>query len=104
MEVITIESQAFQLLLEKIDALHAEVQRMKNPVDQFATEWIDGDEVMKMLNISRRTLCNYGSQGLLNPSRIGKRKFYNVQDVKRMPISKKTDEKSGQPAEINSSL
>ena len=84
MEVITIESKAFQLLLEKIDALHAEVQRMKNPVNQFATEWIDGDEVMKMLNISRRTLCNYGSQGLLNPSRIGKRKFYNVQDVKRM--------------------
>jgi len=84
MEVITIESQAFQLLLEKIDALHAEMQRMKNPVDQFATEWIDGDEVMKMLNISRRTLCNYGSQGLLNPSRIGKRKFYDVSDVKRM--------------------
>ena len=84
MEVITIESQAFQLLLEKIDALHAEVQRMKNPADQFATEWIDGDEVMKMLNISRRTLCNYGSQGILNPSRIGKRKFYNVSDVKRM--------------------
>lgn len=84
MEVITIESQAFQLLLEKIDALHAEVQRMKNPVDQFATEWIDGDEVMKMLNISRRTLCNYGSQGLLNPSRIGKRKFYHAPYVKRM--------------------
>lgn len=104
MEVITIESQAFQLLLEKIDALHAEVQRMKNPVDQFATEWIDGDEVMKMLNISRRTLCNYGSQGLLNPSRIGKRKFYNVSDVKRMLKSKNTDEKLGQPTEINSSL
>jgi hypothetical protein len=84
MEVITIESQAFQLLLEKIDALHAEVQRMKNPVDQFATEWIDGDEVMKMLNISRRTLCNYGSQGLLNPSRIGKRRFYDVKEVSEM--------------------
>ena len=44
MEVITIEHQAFQKLLDKIDALHAEVQRMKNPVDQFATEWSDGDE------------------------------------------------------------
>ena len=84
MEVITIEHQAFQKLPDKIDALHAEVQRMKNPVDQFSAEWIDSDEVMKMLNISRRTLCNYGSQGLLNPSRIGKRKFYNVLDVKRM--------------------
>lgn len=78
MELIIIESQAFQLLPEKIDALHAEVQRIKNHVDQFATDWIDGDEVMKMLNISRWTLCNYGNQGLLNPSRIGKRKCYNV--------------------------
>lgn len=42
-----------------------------------------------MLIISRRTLCNYGSQGLLNPSRIGKRKFYNVLDVKRMLIENK---------------
>lgn len=52
MEVITIEHQAFQKLLDKIDALHAEVQRMKNPVDQFAHEWIDSYDVMKMLNIS----------------------------------------------------
>jgi hypothetical protein len=57
-----------------------------------------------MLNISRRTLCNYGSQGILNPSGIGKRKFYNVLDVKRMLKSKKTDEKLEQPTEINSSL
>jgi hypothetical protein len=58
MEVITIEHQAFQKLLDKIDALHAEMQRMKNPVGQFATEGIDSYDVMKMLNISRRTLCN----------------------------------------------
>ncbi|MFN6335360.1 MAG: helix-turn-helix domain-containing protein [Sphingobacteriales bacterium] len=82
MEVITIESQAFQLLLEKIDALHAEVQRMKNPVDQFVTEWIDGDEVMKMLNISRRTLCNYVNQGKLHPRRIQKRSYFKIADIK----------------------
>ena len=32
MEVITIETQAYKILLEKIDAIHAELQRMKNPV------------------------------------------------------------------------
>lgn len=42
-----------------------------------------------MLIISRWTLCNYGSQGLLNPSRVGKRKFYNVTDVKRILIENK---------------
>jgi hypothetical protein len=52
MEVITIETQAFQMLIAKIDALHAEVSRKRNPVDQFAMEWVDTYDVMKMLNIS----------------------------------------------------
>lgn len=82
MEVITIQHQAFQKLLDKIDALHAEVQRMKNPVDQFAHEWIDRDEVMRMLNISRRTLCNYVTQGKLHPRRIQKRSYFKIADIK----------------------
>ncbi len=84
MEVITIETQAYKTLLEKIDAMHAELQRMKNPVDQFAHEWVDSECVMKMLGISRRTLCNYVSQGKIKSSKIGKRCFYKVQEVKQM--------------------
>jgi hypothetical protein len=36
MEVITIESQAFKLLLGKIENIQAEITRKHNPVDQFA--------------------------------------------------------------------
>jgi predicted site-specific integrase-resolvase len=37
-----------------------------------------------MLGISRRTLCNYVSQGKIKSSKIGKRCFYKVQEVKEM--------------------
>jgi hypothetical protein len=53
MEVITIESQAFQMLIAKIDTLFAEVSLKHNPVYQFAMGWVDTYDVMKMLNISR---------------------------------------------------
>jgi hypothetical protein len=38
MEVITIEKQAFLWLLKKFNAMHVELQHMKNPEDQFAHE------------------------------------------------------------------
>lgn len=84
MEVITIESEAYKNLISKIDQLHNEIIRIQNPVDQFAQEWIDSYDVMKMLNISRRTLYNYMNQGKLKSSRIGKRNFFRVQEVKEI--------------------
>lgn len=84
MEVITIESEAYKNLISKIDQLHNEIIRIQNPVDQFAKEWLDSYDVMKMLNISRRTLYNYMNQGKLKSSRIGKRNFFKVQEVKEM--------------------
>jgi hypothetical protein len=84
MEVITIETQAYKTLLEKIDAMHAELQRMKNLVDQLAHEWVDNAYVMKILGIILRTLCNFVSRGKIKSSKIGKRFFYKLQEVKQM--------------------
>jgi len=38
--------------------LHAEISHKHNPGDQFPMEWVDTYGVMKMLNISRRTLID----------------------------------------------
>jgi uncharacterized protein YoxC len=81
MEVITIETQAFQMLIAKIDALHAEVSRKHNPVDQFAMEWVDTYDVMKMLNISRRTLSNYSKTGKLQSTRINNKSYFKVKEI-----------------------
>jgi hypothetical protein len=81
MEVITIESQAFKLLLEKIDTIQAELLRKQNPVDQFAIEWVDTYDVMKMLHISRRTLSNYVKSGRLKSTRINNKSYFKVVDI-----------------------
>lgn len=84
MEVITFESEAYKALMSKIEELHQVIIRNQNPVDQFSHEWVDSNDVMKMLGISRRTLCNYVRQGKLKSSRIGKRNFFKVNEVKEM--------------------
>ena len=86
MEVITFESEAYKALISKIEELHQVIIRNQNPVDQFSHEWVDSNDVMKMLGISRRTLCNYISQGKIKSSRIGKRNFFKIQEVIEMMI------------------
>lgn len=81
MEVITIYSQAFKLLLEKIDTIQAELLRKQNPVDQFAIEWVDTYDVMKMLHISRRTLSNYVKSGRLKSTRINNKSYFKVAEI-----------------------
>jgi hypothetical protein len=81
MEVITIESQAFKLLLEKIDTIQAELLRKQNPVDQFAIEWVDTYDVMKMLHISRRTLSNYVKSGRIKSKRINNKSYFRVAEI-----------------------
>lgn len=84
MEVITFESEAYKAMMSKIEQLHQVMIQSQNPVNQFSNEWIDNNDVMKMLGISRRTLCNYIRQGKIKSSRIGKRSYFKVQEVNQM--------------------
>ena len=86
MEVITFESEAYKAMMLKIEQLHQVMIQSQNPVNQFSNEWIDSNDVMKMLGISRRTLCNYVRQGKLKSSRIGKKCFFKVQEVREVMI------------------
>ncbi|MHB1922984.1 MAG: hypothetical protein ACYCOO_12205 [Chitinophagaceae bacterium] len=81
MEVITIESHAFQMMLAKIDALHLEVSRMQNPVNQFSLEWVDTYNVLKMLNIFKRTLSNYNEMGKLQSTRINNKSYFKIKEI-----------------------
>ena len=84
MEVITFESEAYKALISKIEVLHKVIIRNRNPFDQFSDEWVDSNDVMKILNISRKTLYNYMNHGKLKSSRIGKWKFIKAQEVKEV--------------------
>jgi hypothetical protein len=62
--------------------LQSEMDSLKNPVDDFTTKWVDTYDVMAMLRVSRRTMDNYIKAGKLTPTRIQKRNYFAINQVK----------------------
>jgi predicted transcriptional regulator len=69
-------------LKSMVAQMQSKIESIENPVDDFLTKWIDTFEVMRMLNISRRTIDNYIKAGKLKPVRINKRNHFAVVEVK----------------------
>jgi len=69
-------------LKSMVAQMQSKIESIENPVDDFLTKWIDTFEVMRMLNISRRTIDNYIKAGKLKPLRINKRNHFAVAEVK----------------------
>ena len=56
-------------------------QFQKNQLDVFKDAWIDGQEVMLALHISKRTLQSLRDNGTLPFSRINGKFYYKVSDL-----------------------
>jgi len=70
MEVITIQSDAFQAIMDRLEAMESYFKHVvKN--QPLSEGWLDIDETCKLLKISRRTLQGYRDGGLLTFSQIG---------------------------------
>jgi hypothetical protein len=93
MEVITIENQAFSQLLSNIENLTREIrsqnQNIKTSSNQtkpkeklaLGDEWLDNEDVCKVLRVTKRTLQNYRDNFVLPYSQIGKKILYKASDV-----------------------
>ena len=81
---ITNEMLMEQLMEMKsmIMNLQSEMESLKNPVDDFTTKWVSTSDVMSMLRVSRRTIDNYIKAGKLIPTRINKRNYFAINQVK----------------------
>lgn len=79
MNVITIEHEAFQQIADRLEALEKGLHLRAE--EHFHNTWMDGQKVMKMLDIGRRTLQNYRNQGKLGFSQIGKKIYYRTSEV-----------------------
>jgi hypothetical protein len=89
MEAITTKNITNEMLMEQfiemksmLTNLQAEINSLKNPVDDFTSKWVDTYDVMAMLRVSRRTMDNYIKAGKLTPSRINKRNYFAINQVK----------------------
>jgi hypothetical protein len=78
MEVVTIQSEAFNEIVKKIEAVHSRLDaKEKEPKEK----WLDNQELMLLLKISKRTAQHYRDSGLISFSQVGNKIYYKLSDV-----------------------
>lgn len=95
MDVITIESKAFNELKEKLEAVSSYIYSLERPVSNEEEEWVDGTEVCQFLRICDRTLQRLRSKGIVPYSTIGGKNYYQISQLRRLlkeRLIKSTDE------------
>lgn len=102
MKVISIESEAYKILLQKIDRIHSFVQKKEKAIIQQSDPsevWLSDQDAATILRVSRRTMQRLRSNGEITYSIRGGRVWYLLAEVKRLlpGLVVKKDKKGGKP-------
>jgi len=85
MEVITIESLAFNDLMTKINTIAKFVAAIQKKADEEpADDWVDSYEVCTFLKISAKTLQRLRAAHSITFSRIRGKNFYRISEIQRL--------------------
>ena len=63
MEVITIQSEAFQELVKKMDEIQTKLTAKEKEPKEI---WLDNQEFIQLLKISKRTAQHYRDTGMIS--------------------------------------
>ncbi|AEA42600.1 helix-turn-helix domain-containing protein [Fluviicola taffensis] len=80
MNVITIESEAFQQIVKRLEAINEKLNKEKGTTP-LSEVWMDNQDVCELLHISKRTLQHYRDSGKLPFSQIGAKIYYKASDI-----------------------
>ncbi len=85
MEIITIEGRTYAAMMERFETF---VRRVEELCDSHGSktlgEWLDGQEICMILDISKRTLQSLRASAKLPYSMIERKAYYKVSDVERL--------------------
>lgn len=84
MEVVTIESEAFKKLLEKIDTIYMYVIESYKNDNKPETRWLNTAEVCSLLRISKRTLQRLRLAKKINYTTFNRKCIYKLSDIEAM--------------------
>ena len=85
MEVITIESQAYRELEDKLDTILQFVAAIeKEPEENPENIWVDNYEVCTFLKISDKTLQRMRAANQISFSRIRGKVYYRISEIQRL--------------------
>ncbi len=81
MQVVTMQSEAFQELVKKLDNIQ---NRLDAKEKQPKEVWLDNQEFLQLLKISKRTAQHYRDSGLISFSQVGAKIYYRLSDVEQL--------------------
>lgn len=84
MNVITIESEAFKQIIDKLQGLEDRFVKMKTEAETPLSErWLDNQDILLLLKISKRTLQSYRDERKIPFSQVGAKIYYKASDVEK---------------------
>lgn len=82
MEVITIQSQAFQEILNKLDSITKTLHiKEGKSIGKISDKWLTLGQTCEALNISRRTCQAYRDEGILSFSQHAGKIYFKMSDI-----------------------
>ena len=81
MEAIILSKQQYVELLNKMDAIKSSLEEnQKSPEEIF----LDNQEFLQLMNISKRTAQTWRDEGIVSFSQIGSKIYYQMSDVQKL--------------------
>ncbi len=85
MDIVNIESHAWEMMMARFSSLAERVEQLaKSRDDKRLKPWLDNHDACQILNISKRTLQSYRNSGKLGFTQIGYKIFYRPEDVEQL--------------------
>ncbi len=81
MQALIISQENFDEVIKRLDKIDKEVSnKQKSPVDTF----IDNQEFIQIMNVSKRTAQSWRDDGIISFSQIGSKIYYRMSDVQAL--------------------
>ena len=92
MDVITIESEAYQNGMDKLSEIEKLLKNSKN-CSPLSETWLDVSDVCMLLKISKRLLQSYRDNGILSYSQVKGKIYFRSTDISELLDSHYVDSK-----------
>lgn len=80
MEAIILSKEQYNVVLASLEEIKAKLNEKKDPEENF----IDNQEFLLMMKISKRTAQTWRDEGKISFSQVGNKIYYKVADVEEL--------------------
>lgn len=85
MEIVIIEKETFEALLSGVGTLTEKVNALYRKCgDRKMSNWLDGEDVCRLLHISKRTLQALRDDRMIGFTQVNRKYYYKPGEVERL--------------------